>query len=89
MKLTNLIETDQTSQHHEAFLADVVNGLSTEQKSISAKYFYDDIGSELFQKISQHHDYYPTKTEFSILENISNLLLLPDRHFRKSHAAVR
>ncbi len=74
MKLTNLIETDQTSQHHEAFLADVVNGLSAEQKSISAKYFYDDIGAELFQKISQHQDYYPTKTEFSILENISNLL---------------
>ena len=66
MKLTNLIEKDQTSRHHEAFITDVINGLSAEQKSISAKYFYDDIGSELFQKISQHPDYYPTKTEFSI-----------------------
>ena len=36
--------------------------------------FYDDIGSELFQKISQHPDYYPTKTEFSILEKISSIL---------------
>lgn len=74
MKLTNLIEKDQTSEHHAAFLSDVINGLSAEQKSISAKYFYDDIGSELFQKISQHPDYYPTKTEFSILDKISNIL---------------
>ncbi len=74
MKITNLIEKNQTTQHHEAFLADVIKGLSTEQKAISAKYFYDDIGSELFQKISQHPDYYPTKTEFSILDNISDIL---------------
>lgn len=74
MKLTNLIEKDQTSRHHEAFITDVINGLSAEQKSISAKYFYDDIGSELFQKISQHPDYYPTKTEFSILDKISGIL---------------
>lgn len=74
MKLTNLIEKDQTSQHHDAFLTDVINGLSAEQKTISAKYFYDDIGSELFQKISQHPDYYPTRTEFSILDKISNIL---------------
>ncbi|MFV1921141.1 MAG: L-histidine N(alpha)-methyltransferase [Methylotenera sp.] len=74
MKITNLIEKNQTTEHHEAFLADVIKGLSTEQKAISAKYFYDDIGSELFQKISQHPDYYPTKTEFSILDNISNIL---------------
>ncbi|HSR02807.1 MAG TPA: L-histidine N(alpha)-methyltransferase [Methylophilaceae bacterium] len=52
----------------------MIKGLSTEQKAISAKYFYDDIGSELFQKISQHPDYYPTKTEFSILDKISDTL---------------
>lgn len=74
MKLTNLIAKNQTSQHHDAFLADVIHGLISEQKSISAKYFYDDIGSELFQKISQHPDYYPTKTEFSILDKIRCIL---------------
>ncbi len=74
MKLTNLIERNQTTQHHAAFLADVIAGLGAEQKAISAKYFYDDIGSELFQKISQHPDYYPTKTEYSILEKISDIL---------------
>lgn len=68
MKITNLIEVDQSTQHREAFTTDVLMGLSNVPKTISAKYFYDDIGSELFQKISQHPDYYLTKTEFLILE---------------------
>lgn len=68
MKITNLIEVDQSTQHREAFTTDVLMGLSSTPKTISAKYFYDDAGSELFQKISQHQDYYLTKTEFSILE---------------------
>ncbi len=74
MKITNLIETDQSSLHQTTFIADVITGLSAQQKAISAKYFYDDIGSELFQKITQHPDYYPTSTEFSILQSINHLL---------------
>jgi L-histidine Nalpha-methyltransferase len=74
LKLTNLIETGQTSDHHDAFVSDVITGLTAEPKSISAKYFYDDIGSELFQKITQHPDYYPTKTEYTILQKISSIL---------------
>lgn len=74
MKLTNLIETGKTSNHHDAFVSDVITGLGAEQKSISAKYFYDDMGSELFQKITQHPDYYPTKTEYAILQKISSIL---------------
>jgi L-histidine Nalpha-methyltransferase len=74
LKITNLIETNQSTLHHDAFGTDVLNGLSTKPKSISAKYFYDDIGSELFQKISQHPDYYLTKTEYAILENISTII---------------
>jgi len=74
LKITNLIEKDQSSQHREEFAADVLIGLSTHPKFISSKYFYDDIGSELFQKISQHEDYYLTKTEFSILQNASTVI---------------
>lgn len=74
MKITNLIEKDQSYLHHEAFGIDVLNGLSTDPKAISAKYFYDDIGSELFQKITQHPDYYLTKTEYAILRTTSAIL---------------
>lgn len=74
MKLTNLIEKNQSNLQHEAFVIDVLTGLSSLPKSISAKYFYDDIGSELFQKISQHPDYYLTKTEYAIFEKIGNII---------------
>jgi L-histidine Nalpha-methyltransferase len=74
LKITNLIERDSSSLHQTTFIADVIAGLSAEKKSISAKYFYDDIGSELFQKITQHPDYYPTSTEFSILQKINDIL---------------
>ena len=74
MKLTNLLELNQSSQHSDEFAMDVLIGLSAQLKSIPAKYFYDDIGSELFQKISQHPDYYPTKTEFSIFQNAAAII---------------
>lgn len=74
MKLTNLLGLHQSNQYSDEFAIDVLTGLSSQPKSISAKYFYDDIGSELFQKISQHKDYYPTKTEFSILQEAAGVI---------------
>jgi L-histidine Nalpha-methyltransferase len=74
LKLTNLIENNPSNLPHKAFVTDVIAGLSAQPKSISAKYFYDDVGSELFQKISQHQDYYPTKTEYAILDKISTII---------------
>lgn len=47
---------------------DVVQGLSKYPKSIPAKYFYDDRGSELFEQICELPEYYPTRTETAILE---------------------
>jgi len=74
MKIINLIDKTKQSAHLEQFAVDVLVGLSAIPKSLSSKYFYDDIGSDLFQKITQHEDYYPTRTEFSILESIQNRL---------------
>lgn len=51
------------------FLTDVLEGLARKQKSISPKYFYDQRGSELFDEICQQPEYYPTRTEISILKN--------------------
>ena len=42
-------------------------GLSERQKSIPSKYFYDVAGSELFDKITQTDEYYPTRTEEGIM----------------------
>ncbi len=61
------------SFHHESisgqrqFLKDVVNGLKKSQKEIPCKYFYDEIGSSLFDEICELDEYYLTRAELAIL----------------------
>jgi L-histidine Nalpha-methyltransferase len=47
--------------------ADVRAGLTATPKVLPPKYFYDARGSELFAKITRLPEYYPTRTERSIL----------------------
>ncbi len=64
-------------QHPEVsdFRADIVQGLSAAQPYISPKYFYDEIGSRLFEEICNCEEYYPTRTEVSIIrDNIDDLV---------------
>lgn len=49
------------------FLQDVLSGFSQPQKTIPAKYFYDEKGSLLFDQICELEEYYPTRTEMGIL----------------------
>ncbi|MDP9057630.1 MAG: L-histidine N(alpha)-methyltransferase [Pseudomonadota bacterium] len=51
----------------EAFAQAVIQGLSQRQKIIPARYFYDKIGSELFEDITRVPEYYPTRTEIALL----------------------
>lgn len=50
---------------------DVINGLSQQPKTLPARYFYDDHGSELFEQICQLPEYYLTRTETQILEQFA------------------
>jgi L-histidine N-alpha-methyltransferase len=47
--------------------ADVRDGLSAEPKELAPKYFYDERGSQLFERITELDEYYPTRAERSIL----------------------
>jgi len=47
--------------------ADVVAGLTATPKTLPCKYFYDAAGSALFEQICETPEYYPTRTERSIL----------------------
>ncbi len=77
MKVSRIEQfTDGYEQEVEQFAIDVLSGFSCTPKYLSAKYFYDDIGSELFRAISQHEDYYLTRTEYDILN--ANSKRLPD-----------
>jgi dimethylhistidine N-methyltransferase len=51
----------------KTFLADVVEGLSRPQKTLSCRWLYDDRGSCLFEAITALPEYYLSRTEVSIL----------------------
>ena len=47
-------------------MAELVAGLSADNAHISPKFFYDALGSKLFEAICELPEYYPTRTEASI-----------------------
>ena len=55
-----------TSPELTTFADDVLRGLSSTPKSLSSKYFYDDEGSRLFQKIMKLPEYYLTACEHEV-----------------------
>jgi len=50
-----------------ALRTDARRGLTATPKDLPPKWFYDDRGSELFDEITRLPEYYPTRTERSIL----------------------
>jgi L-histidine Nalpha-methyltransferase len=62
-------------QPNARMLAEVAAGLSAPQKELPPKYFYDHRGSELFQEITRLPEYYPTRTERSILATWMPMLI--------------
>src|SRR5271170_5490068 len=52
-----------------AFARDVIDDLAQHPKRLSPKYFYDAAGSELFEQITRLPEYYPTRTELTILRD--------------------
>ena len=53
------------------FRSDVLTGLKGPRRAIPARWFYDERGSELFDDITRLPEYYPTRTETSLLESAS------------------
>jgi len=48
--------------------ADVTDGLTASPKALPPKWFYDKVGSELFEEITRLPEYYPTRAEREILQ---------------------
>ncbi|HEY7734424.1 MAG TPA: L-histidine N(alpha)-methyltransferase [Nitrososphaera sp.] len=53
------------------FELDVLAGLASAEKFLHFKYFYDDLGSDLFDQICRQPEYYPTRTEAAILRQFA------------------
>lgn len=56
----------ETKETVNAFALDVKNGLVESPKTLPSRYFYDEIGDDLFQKIMDLDEYYLTRAEFEI-----------------------
>ena len=70
----------------EQFAQDVHAGLSASPKNLLSKYFYDEIGDDLFVQIMQMPEYYLTRAEHEIFrdktaEIVSKLKLENDTYF--------
>ncbi|MHC2990638.1 methyltransferase, partial [Pontibacter sp. HJ8] len=57
------------SHDTKAFAHDVAEGLSSEPKKLSSRYFYDAAGSRLFQQIMHLPEYYLTDCELELLSS--------------------
>ncbi|MFC9475800.1 L-histidine N(alpha)-methyltransferase [Nocardia sp. NPDC055002] len=53
-----------------ALRTDARTGLTADPKSLPPKWFYDARGSELFERITELPEYYPTRTERALLERV-------------------
>ncbi|MCF8226122.1 MAG: L-histidine N(alpha)-methyltransferase [Bacteroidales bacterium] len=60
------------AENESKVLTEIVGGLFAEQKSISSRFFYDKTGSRLFEEITTLPEYYPTRTEKSILSRVAS-----------------
>ena len=54
------------------YAQEVVRGLTARPKTLPCKLFYDERGSALFEEITRLTEYYPTRTEFEILQQRSS-----------------
>jgi L-histidine N-alpha-methyltransferase len=64
LTLSNHLAADSA---YEALCRDVRAGLQSSPKSLPPKWFYDSVGSELFDQITRLPEYYPTRAEAEIL----------------------
>jgi dimethylhistidine N-methyltransferase len=75
-----LAKAHRFNEQTSAFAGDVIDDLSQHPKRLSPKYFYDATGSELFEQITLLPEYYPTRSELSILRDRSSAIsaIVPD-----------
>jgi L-histidine Nalpha-methyltransferase len=70
--LMTTIENRLPADYRAASLrADALAGLTATPKTLPPKWFYDAQGSELFEKITELPEYYPTRAERSILQAVA------------------
>jgi L-histidine Nalpha-methyltransferase len=68
MSVRPIAELPQLQPAPGSLAEDVLDGLTRPFKELPPKHLYDERGSELFERITELPEYYPTRTELAILE---------------------
>jgi len=66
--MNHIMSKTSLKKAEATFAKDVIKGLSANPKSLPSKYFYDEKGDKLFQRIMRMPEYYLTDCEFEILD---------------------
>jgi dimethylhistidine N-methyltransferase len=65
----------------KTFRDEVLQGLQDARKELPSKYFYDEVGSQLFEQICELDEYYLTRTELGIMqERMAEIVALLGPH---------
>ncbi|MBX2802730.1 MAG: L-histidine N(alpha)-methyltransferase, partial [Myxococcales bacterium] len=62
-----VVHLDAPGDAHLAFAAAVVRGMEGRPRRLQPRFIYDQLGSELYEQITEQPEYYPTRTEDQIL----------------------
>ena len=62
-------DIDNSISSEDNFLKDAFIGLSQDKKAIPSKYFYDAIGSKIYEEIMDLPEYYLVRSEYDILKS--------------------
>jgi L-histidine Nalpha-methyltransferase len=76
------VDCDEIADTHQALINEVQRGLISQPRALSPWMFYDAKGSDLFERITELPEYYPTRTERAILARHSDAIIAaahPDR----------
>ena len=71
-----VIEAADAPQDTDEFAKAVADGLTAKPKSLPSWYFYDEIGSRLFEEICDLPEYYLTRSETEILSHHASDILV-------------
>jgi L-histidine Nalpha-methyltransferase len=77
--MTSVVHSHLDTDAPRTLAEDVLDGLTRPAKELAPKYFYDTRGSELFDRITELPQYYPTRAERAILEAEADAIVAAER----------
>jgi L-histidine Nalpha-methyltransferase len=77
--MTSVVDSHLDTDAPRTLAEDVLDGLTRPAKELAPKYFYDARGSELFDRITELPEYYPTRAERAILEAEAEAIVAAER----------